>query len=185
MPATSFPTKCGWAPPRFHTLNPTVFSRAWFEWVLKRQLARLGVEMLITTVVLCRHLIPMCTPRSGCAQPHNQPHRYWKSTSRSPGSKSHDEETAWHSFGCLWDMFPWLCHYITLDSCPSAFLCFSRGFCWRIAGFFHISSDWHFRQDYSLCVCVCGVCGRGAQGAILCIVGCLAAPSNSLPTGFQ
>ena len=74
----------------------------------------------------------------------------------------------------------------TLPSTPVPVpFCVSAG--GSVGGFFHISSDWHFRQDYSLCVCVwcvC-VCGRGAQGAILCIVGCLAAPSNSLPTGFQ
>ena len=172
MPAISFPAKCGWALPRFHTFSPTVFSRAWFEWVLKRQLAWLGVEMLITTVVLCHHLIPMCTPRSGCAQPHNQPHRYRKSTARS-GSESHDEESAWHSFGCLWAMFPWLCHHNIPGSCPSAFLCFSRGFCWPGAGFFHISSDWHLGRMiiWGVCVCVC-VCmcvaevGRGLSSAL-------------------
>ena len=29
-------------------------------------------------------------------------------------------------------------------------LVFQQGFCWPVAGLFHISSDWHFRQDYSL-----------------------------------
>ena len=62
MPAPSFPTKCGRALCRFHPLNSTVISRAWFDWVLKRQLAWLGVEVLITTVVLGLHLVPTCIP---------------------------------------------------------------------------------------------------------------------------
>lgn len=94
MPASSFQTKCELALSRFCQLNLIVISRVWFEWVLKRQLAWLGVGMFIIKAVFHPHIIFMCVHGNKLA--NSWPHKYNISAARSPRSKSFAQETAWH-----------------------------------------------------------------------------------------
>lgn len=150
MLANSFPTKCGWTLSDFITSIRLLFPE--LIWV--------GLEEAAGMVGGGN------AHYQGSPLPSSNPHVYFCDQavlsltisptgiiSQLPGllgashlmRKQHDK-----SFGCLWDMFSWLCHHNLLGSFPTAFWYLKRGLCWPIAGFLNISSNWHFREDYSL-----------------------------------